>query len=271
MIRTFHRYTTAADVTWVGRGLHSGEPVRATVHPGTQGIVFRSGAERIPARPESVTDTSRCTRLGSVSTVEHLLSAMAGLGITDADIEVEGGELPGLDGAAAVYFDDLQAAGLVELGTREIEGPFARVFWKDDPVSVAIAQGEGHWRYRFDAEGRWFGEQVIELELTPDRYRTEIAPARTFCFEEEFPHLEKLGLGRGLDETSAFVVGRDRYRGETRFSDEPVRHKMLDLIGDLALAGIPIDCLNVTGERSGHRAHVAAAARLVEAVRISGD
>lgn len=270
MIRSFVRATVSDSVLFEGLGLHSGLLVKVTVHPGQDGIAFRQGGTRIEAKPENISDTTRCTQLGSVSTIEHLMSAFGGLGITDAEVEVDGPELPALDGCALEFALGLQSAGRADLGTREFEGPFARVYVKDDPVVVAVAQGEGHWRYRFVCEDRWFKEQTLDLVLGQDSYLIEIAPARTFGFEEELEHIRALGLAKGLNETNAFVIGRDRYVNPVKFDDEPVRHKMLDLIGDLMLAGIPIGQLSVTAERSGHKANVAAAMKLAESIRFSG-
>ncbi len=270
MIRSFVRTTVSDSVLFEGFGLHSGVPVKVTVHPGQDGIAFRQGGTRIEAKPENVSDTTRCTQLGTVSTIEHLMSAFGGLGITEAEVEVDGPELPALDGCSLEFALGLQGAGRNELGAREFEGPFARVYVKDDPVVVAIAQGEGHWRYRFVSDDRWFKEQVLDLVINQDSYLAEIAPARTFGFEEELEQIRALGLAKGLNETNAFVIGRENYLNPVKFDDEPVRHKLLDLIGDLMLAGIPVDQLSVTAERSGHKANVAAAMKLAESVRFCG-
>src|SRR5437868_1120495 len=103
--------TVRSDVVFEGLGLHGGQPVRVVVHPGEGGIWFRSGPERVAALPQNVSDTTRCTRLGPVSTIEHLMSAFAGLEITDAEVEVEGGELPAMDGSAAPFARRLLESG----------------------------------------------------------------------------------------------------------------------------------------------------------------
>jgi UDP-3-O-acyl-N-acetylglucosamine deacetylase len=250
-----------------GFGLHSGTPVEVRIHPGDQGIAFVLGGERIEARADLVVDTTRCTRLGPISTVEHLLSALAGLAVTDAEIEISAPEPPALDGGAHAFASALTSAGFLALAHREFEGPFARIFVREEGVEVTIARGEGRWRYRFDSGDRWPGEQMFEIALTPERYVAEIAPARTFAFEEEIEPLRTAGLGRGLDETTCLVLGANGYVNPPKFDDEPARHKMLDLIGDVALAGLPIFSLNVTASRSGHASNVRAAQRLREAVR----
>lgn len=239
--------------------------MRVTVHPGSHGIQFRCGAERVAATPSNVTDTTRCTRIGSISTVEHLMSALAGLEITDADVELDAPELPALDGSALEWVQGLREAGTEELGEAERPALFARVFEKADPVTVAIARGEGRWKYVFETEGRWPGHQEVEFSASHGDYEREIAPARTFAFEEEVGPLRVAGLGQGLDETTALVLGIEGPVNSARFSDEPARHKLLDLLGDLYLAGIPIRYLDVVAERSGHTANVRAANKLSEA------
>lgn len=259
----FDRRTVTVPARFEGRGLHSGEPVKVLVHPGDQGIAFRRGASRWPAVPENVTDTSRCTRIGEVSTIEHLMSALAGTGVSDAEIEVDGAELPAMDGCALAFCEGLAAAGTTKIGETELSGPFARVFHVDEDVKIAISSGEGHWRYEFETGSRWPHEQHVEF-MFPSEYKEQVAPARTFAFEDEMEMVRKAGLGKGLDETTAFVIGQSGYINATKFEDEPARHKMLDLIGDLYLSGVPPQLLNVVAHKSGHRTNVDAAMKLRE-------
>lgn len=222
--------------------------------------------------PKAVTDTRRCTQLGPVATVEHVMSALSGLSITDAMIEVEGDEMPGLDGSAKLFVEGIDAAGRTEIGTIHVEGPFARVYEKrEGDVVVACGKGEGHFRYLFDSGEHFPGQQDFELFVNPDRYREHIAAARTFAFEHELGWIKDQGLGKGLDESSALLLGPNGFVNAARFEDEPVRHKLLDLIGDLALTGIPLAALNVVAERSGHAANVALAVKLAEHVRLTRD
>ncbi len=264
----FVRRTPTDSVRFEGRGLHSGEPITVLVHPGAEGIAFRRGATRWAASPENVTDTSRCTRLGEVSTVEHLMSAFAGLGVTDAEVEVDGDELPAMDGCSLAFYQGVSAVGLPARGEATVDGPFARVFHVDGDVKIAISSGNGHWRYEFECGDRWPHSQHFEV-LSLNKYADEIAPARTFAFEEEMEMVRKAGLGKGLDETTAFVIGSSGYVNKAKFDDEPARHKALDLIGDLYLSGVPPQLLNVVAQRSGHRTNVAAATKLKEHVTIS--
>jgi UDP-3-O-[3-hydroxymyristoyl] N-acetylglucosamine deacetylase len=265
---TFARRTVKRDVVFKGRGLHSGMPVEVRVRAASTGIRFACGNEQTRAVPENVTDTSRCTKLGAISTVEHMMSALAGLGITDVDVELTAPELPADDGSSVGFVGGLMAAGYEELGQARVSGPFARVFTNDQKAKIAISAGNGHWRYDFKSGNRWPHSQSHEtLQVCAD-YIEQIAPARTFGFEEDLPAIREAGLAQGLDLTTALVLGQTGYRNPPLFPDEPARHKMLDLIGDLALAGVPIQFLNVTAERSGHRLNVQAAAMLARSVSI---
>ncbi len=253
--------TLSESVLFEGRGLHTGTLVRMTVHPGTEGIAFRLGADRVLAFPENVTDTARSTKIGPVGTVEHLMAAFAGLEITDAEIELDAPELPGLDGSAKPYLEAMLPL-LADGDERELPAPFRRVFVQDGDVKIAIGKGVGHGRYVYDLGSRWPGEQSFEAADAIAAFATEIAPARTFALLEEVPKLIEYGLGQGLDANSAVILGEEGYKNAVRFHDEPARHKLLDLMGDLYLAGIPLRFLNFVGERSGHRTNVRAAAEL---------
>ncbi len=260
------RRTVADTVSFEGLGLHGGVPVNVKVHPGEDGIAFRLGSERTPARPDHVTDTSRCTRLGSISTIEHLMSALCGLEITDAEIELDGPELPALDGSAQPYVEAIQRGGMTVIGERDFSQPFSRVFFQELPVKIAVGKGEGQWRYTYEADGHWPGEQTYETAEVISQYASEIAPARTFARADEVPAVLQAGLAKGLDIEKALIIGIDGYKNVPRFRDEPARHKLLDLMGDLYLAGIPARLLNVTAERSGHRTNVETAWRLYQSV-----
>jgi UDP-3-O-acyl-N-acetylglucosamine deacetylase len=263
----FERQTVRSTVEFAGLGLHTGVPVKVEVHPGDAGIWFSAGTERIEAIPANVIDTKRCTRLGPVSTIEHLMSALAGLEITDAEVVVTGGEMPALDGSAMGFFQPLSAAGLTGLGQSEIPALFTRIFHQEDHgLKLAVGKGSGHWRYIYDLGDRWPGQQSFEVAELPAGYGQEIAPARTLVLSEEIEPAKAAGLGRGLDESSVLIVGKVGYESAPRFIDEPARHKLLDLIGDLYLAGVPLRFLNVVAERSGHRANVEVAAMLKTAL-----
>jgi UDP-3-O-[3-hydroxymyristoyl] N-acetylglucosamine deacetylase len=257
------RRTVSEMVTFEGLGLHSGAPVRVDVNPGENGIAFRHGIERVLAIPSNVTDTTRCTKLGSISTIEHMMSALAALEITDAEIELDAAELPAMDGSAKPFFDGLCAAGLTNIGEVDSRAPFARLFLPEEDGKIAVGSGIGHWRYVYDSGDQWPRRQSYESFLAD--YGAEIAPARTLVRKEEIERARAAGLGRGLTEESVVIVDEYGYENEARFPDEIARHKLLDLIGDLYLSGVPIRMLNVVAERSGHRMNVRMAQMLLEA------
>lgn len=260
------RRTLRAEARLEGFGLHSGVPVQVTIRPSDQGIRFRLGTSVIQARPENVSDTRRCTRLGDVSTVEHLMSAFAGLEITDADVELTAPELPGLDGSAAEYVTALLAAGFEALEPLEAPQLFTRVFVQEEDLKIAVSKGTGHWAYRYVTAPRWPGEMAFDQEDIVGAYAESIAPARTFAHAHEVEPLQKAGLGQGLSEKSVLILGDEGYVNPARFPNEPARHKLLDLMGDLYLSGVPVRQLNVSAERSGHTTNVHAAALLRRAV-----
>ena len=263
MIR--HRHTVADVVEYNGLGLHSGVDVRVLIHPSEKGLFFRSGGSRVEAIAENVSDTLRCTKLGEISTIEHLMAAFAALAITDAEVELTTPELPAMGGGSAEFFTGILNVGLTQLTPNEIPDLFKRVFIQEGNVKIAIASGEGVWRFEFDSGDRYPGIQTYELTDFGD-FGPEIAPARTFGWEEEVPAMIKAGMARGLDKNSALVISEAGYRNEALFDDEPVRHKLLDLIGDLYLAGVPVRNLSVVSEKSGHRTNVAAALKLRQAL-----
>lgn len=263
-MKSFSRKTLTEQARFRGRGLHSGEPVKVVVNPGEGGITF-NGEQAVP---ENVTDTTRCTKLGSVSTIEHLMSAFAGIGVTDADVVVEGPELPAMDGASLAYAEGMLAVGLTELGTCRFDRFDSPVIHSDKGVRVTVEAGHGVWRYEFECGERWPWSQHFQLALNPESYCNEVAPARTFAFEDEVEAARAAGLGKGLDHNSAFLIGVSTYVNAPKFKDEPARHKMLDVIGDLYLSGVPIAMLNVVATRSGHTANVATADKLRRAVTL---
>ncbi|MGE0002563.1 MAG: UDP-3-O-acyl-N-acetylglucosamine deacetylase, partial [Fimbriimonadaceae bacterium] len=181
----FTRLTLADEARVSGNGLHSGAPVEVVIEPHEDGVVFATEAGELRACPTNVSDTSRCTCLGPVHTVEHLLSALAGFGVTDAQIHVHGPEMPALDGSSAGFLAALRKAGSRSLGTARIHGLFERCFSVEGEARVAIGVGEGRWRYDFECGERWPHSQSFEASLTPETYALEVSRARTFAFEEE--------------------------------------------------------------------------------------
>jgi len=263
----FPRHTIREKIYLSGLGLHTGTPVNVTLHPSDKGIAFRYGETRTPALAANVSDTTRSTKLGEVGTIEHAMSAFAGLEITDVEVEVDAPEMPGLDGSAWKYVEAILATGRSALGSKEFPTLFTRVFHQEEGgIKAAVAKGAGRWRYEYKLDDRWPNEQAFESYDAVADYVAQIAKARTFALAEEIPAIIQLGLGKGLDENSALIVGIEGYKNAARFPDEPARHKLLDLIGDLYLAGLPIRGLDVVAEKTGHRTNVKLAAMLAQAV-----
>lgn len=225
-------------MTLSGIGIHSGQPaqVQLSAAPTGEGIVFWTPQGRVAARAQNVVETVRCTVLeqdgARVSTVEHLLSACAGHGVTDLRVTIDGPELPILDGSAAVWSAALAPQPLVlrpllaPVLVTGHNGAFIACYPAERLcVTVAIA-----------FEHALVGTQVARF-VEGDNYAAQIAPARTFGFIEEVQKLRDAGLARGASLDNAVVVYPDRYEPALRFPDELARHKLLDLLGDLYLTG----------------------------------
>jgi len=253
-----------------GVGLHHGAPVhlRITPAPPSTGIVFiRTDLEntRIPASWEYVERVSYATSLMHprgifISTTEHLLSVLYSMGVDNAFIELDNLEVPILDGSGRPFVDLLQAAGVhVYKRQRRYLRIVKPVSVESNGKRVAILPAD-----RFMLRCCNFfnhplvGEQCLEMNVTPEAYASELAPARTFGFEYELDQMRDMGLIRGatLDNAVCFTRESVANAGGLRFTDECCRHKALDLIGDLALIGRPLLGL-VVAERAGHAMHVA--------------
>ncbi len=262
--------TTIRPVECSGVGLHSGAPVRMRIlpAPAATGIVFRrtdlNGFE-VPASWRYVQRVSYATSLMRqgvlISTTEHLLSTFYSMGLDNAYVEV-----PILDGSAAPFIEMLREAGMRATRRRRRYLRIVKPVSHEIPgKSISIRPADA-----FRLSCRVFfphplvGHQQLDLELTPERYATEIAPARTFGFEQELDQMRNMGLIRGASLASAVCFGTSGVlnEGGLRFPDEPCRHKALDLIGDLALIGRPL-LGEVVAERAGHAMHVALVAKIM--------
>ncbi len=271
MSRYAEQTTIARPVTKTGIGLHTGERCAISLQPAepNAGVVFvsESGAT-IPATAEHVVDTRRGTTLGvdgaTVGCVEHVMAALWGLGVDNVRVEARGPEAPALDGSAREWVELIQEAGIQRLGAARRTARLDTVVWVGDETGSAVAVPGGAGvalavAVRF--EGTVADRQSLHLRLTPRRFAREIAPARTFAMEHELKGLREMGLARGGGEGNAFAVGPEGYSGVLRFEDEVVRHKALDLIGDLALCGWRFDGL-VVAVRPSHRMNVELAGAL---------
>ncbi|MEJ1161568.1 UDP-3-O-acyl-N-acetylglucosamine deacetylase [Prosthecomicrobium sp. N25] len=271
--------TTIADtVRLVGTGVHSGERVSLALHPADAGtgIVFlrgdrRSGREiEIRADWTSVSATELCTVIGdpargTVATIEHLMAALSGLGIDNVTVEIDGPEVPVMDGSARVFVEAIEGVGVEPLAERR---RYIKVL---KPIRVesghSFAELRPHEGTRFeitiDFPNTLIGRQTYAADLTAKTFVRHVARARTFGFVSDLEKLLPLGLCRGSSLENSIAIKDDRVLNPEglRYADEFVRHKALDAIGDLALAGGPIMGL-YRSYRGGHRLNFQALAAL---------
>jgi UDP-3-O-[3-hydroxymyristoyl] N-acetylglucosamine deacetylase len=261
------RRTIASSVQFRGVGLHCGAAVSMVVAPAPagSGILFRrtdagTGARLIPARHDAVAETRLCTRLSnkdglSVSTVEHLMAALSGCGVTDALVSLDAPEVPVMDGSALLF-----VLAFVNAGFKDMPGlnPALRIL---EPVEVRVDGKRAallpaprlEMDFTVSFSDPAIGDQRRFLTLTGNAFVTELCDSRTFGLLSEVEGLRRLGLGIGgsLDNTIVVDRGRVLNPGGLRHPDEFVRHKMLDAVGDLALMGAPIIGRYV-GVKAGH-------------------
>ena len=265
-----HQHTLRDVLEFEGVGLHTGAPGRVRIRPQVagSGLRFRlnGGAVSFPAHANYVVETRRATVVGSgehtVSTVEHLLAALFAMGVDNAAIEVEGPEIPVLDGSSATFAAAIAKLGLVDQraprATFSIERP---IVVRDGDALLAIAPSDS-FRIRFAVDyAPPIGAQFIDATIEPDYFIREIAPARTFGYLHEVEALRNAGLARGGTLDNALVFAPDGPLTPQRWPNEVVRHKTLDLIGDFALLGA-WPKLEVVSVKSGHRLHARAANEL---------
>ncbi|MGC1379706.1 MAG: UDP-3-O-acyl-N-acetylglucosamine deacetylase [Candidatus Baltobacteraceae bacterium] len=266
--------TLRGSLHFEGVGLHTGAHATVDVQPAQpdRGLNFVLGKTRFPAIAENVVDTSRATVLGrdgaSVSTTEHLLSALFATGVTNAEIHVDGPEIPAIDGSAAEFVAAILATGV------EPQARARTVLQVDEPLilrsgdRMIAALPAAAFTIRFVADfPDPIGTQYYYGEIDADAYRDEIAGARTFGYLHEIEALRARGLALGGSLTNALVFGPDGPMQPLRWPDEAVRHKVLDLIGDLALLGAWPQC-EIVAIKSGHELHVAATRALRARLRV---
>jgi len=267
--------TIAAPVTLRGTGLHSGRPVEMTLRPAPEGtgVVFRRTDRRgavIPATLAMVTATSHCVTLGGddgIQTVEHLLSAAWALGVDNMDVEISGRELPGLDGSALPLVRAMRGAGLRRQGAPRPVLEVRRPVWVGTTVgntggwAVALPAPQFTAACIVTLEPPGPGDQAATYDPERDAYEETIAPARTWGYERDADALRREGLALGASLENTLVIGGAGFLNAPRFANEPARHKVLDLLGDLALLRYAIRGA-VIAVRAGHGLHVALAQAL---------
>lgn len=252
----------------VGAGLHSGRPVRMTVRPATadSGVVFvrvdvKQGDNEIAARFDAVNDTQLCTRITNdngveVSTVEHLMAAFAGCGVHNAVVELDGPEVPIMDGSSARFVLEILSAGVVQLDTQvKILRILKPVSVRDGRAFAEISPSAAfEIDFRIEFEDAAIGVQEHTLNMKNGSFVRELSNCRTFCLKSDVEYMESVGLALGGSLDNAIVVDGAKVLNPEGFrrGDECVRHKMLDALGDLALAGMPI-VGKYRGVRAGHR------------------
>ena len=265
--------TIRREIAFAGIGLHSGAPVSLKLVPAAagSGIVFRRtdlDNFEIPATGRNVAKVSYATSLMRqsvlIQTTEHLLSALIGFGVDNVIVEVDNLEVPILDGSAQPYVQAFQTVGLrQQRRRREYLRILKDVEVREGSKFIGVYPGRGYGiRYTIDFPEP-IGCETFVGDLATGDYAEWIAPARTFGFKEDEAMLRNMGLIRGVSDESAIILSRRGVEnGPLRFADEFVRHKVLDLIGDLALAGRRIEG-HVVAERAGHAMHAALVQRLL--------
>jgi UDP-3-O-[3-hydroxymyristoyl] N-acetylglucosamine deacetylase len=265
----FSQSTIGGSVRLVGIGVHSGERIALTLHPADPdtGIVFlrpeANGGRDVEIRAEwtNVSATELCTVIGdpnraTVATIEHLMAALRGLSIDNVLVEVDSGEVPVMDGSSGEFVEAIESVGIVQQSARR---RFIKVL---KPIRVEHGAGFAELRpydgsryeVTIDFPSSLIGRQTFAIDLTPQAFRRQIARARTFGFVRDLEKLLPLGLCRGSSLENSIAIKDDRVLNPEglRYVDEFVRHKTLDAVGDLALAGAPIMGL-YRSYRGGHR------------------
>ena len=268
--------TLAREVKLEGAGLHTGQPCRLRLGPAPpdSGWQLRRVDVRppvtIPVGPQAVVAAPRCTALGvdgvQVMTVEHLFAALSGLAVDNVAIEVDGPEVPALDNSALPFVQAVLEAGLQDQPAPRRVRRLRRAVWvleaERGQMAVAMPCHELRVAYAFVSDRPALEDQYGEFAVRPQTFARELAPARTVAFLDEVQELRRRGLGLGGTADSVVLVGPQGYAGPLRFADEVVRHKILDLVGDLALAGAVR--ARVLAVRSGHRLHHQLARRILQ-------
>lgn len=249
-----------------GIGLHKGEIIKLKLIPATSGgIVFKrvdleEGKNLIQLSPDNTFDLTRGTNLrneygAAVFTIEHFMSAMYVKGITDLVVELDGNELPICDGSALKFIELIEEAGIKELEEEVAEIVVKEPIYlsKGDKHVIALPYDGYKLTYTIKFDHTFLKSQLAEFIIDEETYKKEIAPARTFCFDYEIDYLKKNNLALGGSLENAIVIKKDGVLNPEglRFEDEFVRHKMLDIIGDLKILNRPIKA-HIIAIKAGH-------------------
>jgi UDP-3-O-[3-hydroxymyristoyl] N-acetylglucosamine deacetylase len=277
------QHTIAAEIKQTGVGLHSGANTHVRILPAEakSGRYFvrvdLPEQPVIPARVAAVSQTVLSTQLGDgeacVRTVEHLLASLAGMGVDNARIEIDGSEVPLMDGSAKVWMESISEVGLVaQVVTGEEQTQITEPIWvrQDDAFVCALPAAETRFTYGIDFDLSAIGNQwhswslSVDAEKTYDSFAREIAPARTFGLLHQIEHLQRSGLIKGGSLENALVCGPQGWvNPPLRYANEPVRHKILDLVGDLSLLGT-FPRAHFLAYKASHNLHVQLAQKILD-------
>lgn len=285
MANTLFQRTIKKETSYEGIGLFSGKQVRLLFQPSgvDTGVTFITGETKIPVSIKTAIPQYRRSAIGQnglvIETIEHLMSALNGLGITNLNIEIKSPgssnntsfEIPHIDGSAKVFTDLILSAGIEDQPAPKkifrIEKPIS---YSDGECSISAlpCDKEGLTvEYTFSHEAEIIGKQILSINLSRENFITEIAPARTFCMADEIAHFQSQGLGKGATYQNLLVVDKDKIVQNTlRFKDEFVRHKILDLIGDLYLLNAFISG-KIVADKSGHKQNLQFVRKLAELLK----
>lgn len=268
--------TLSGEITFAGVGIHSGCESKMILKPAPadHGVKFKNGSELIEASYRNVVSTKRSTVLGKnevkVSTVEHLLAALWACEIDNVLIEIEGPEVPILDGSALPFCRGLKKIGVVSQDVRVAESiKLQETIFVSEGDSLILARPasrlilEGDVTYRSSQ----VGHQIFSFDGTKEEFVEAVAPARTFGFWAEVKELLANNLGQGGSLDNALIFDRPGFNPKSvlRYDDEPVRHKILDLTGDLSLLGAPLQA-HILAIKAGHRLHVEFVRKVAEVI-----
>ncbi|AFZ25243.1 UDP-3-O-(3-hydroxymyristoyl) N-acetylglucosamine deacetylase [Cylindrospermum stagnale PCC 7417] len=280
------QHTLAAEITQTGVGLHSGVSTHVRILPAYVGSgryfvrVDLPDLPIIPAQVTAVSQTVLSTQLGKgevcVRTVEHLLAALVGMGVDNARIEIDGPEVPLLDGSAMLWTDSIAQVGLVSQPVTSDKVPLAiqQPLWvyQGDAFACALPAPETRFSYGIDFELSAIGNQwhswslTGDLENTSASFAASIAPARTFGLLHQIEYLQQSGLIKGGSLDNALICGNEGWLNPPlRFANEPVRHKILDLVGDLSLLGT-FPLAHFIMYKASHNLHIQLAQKILDSI-----
>ncbi len=268
-----NKRTLSKELFFRGIGIHTGKVVDLALRPSEAGeIVFRRAGAKGPglALDPRATGARNCSYLesehGRIETVEHLLAALAAFGVDSLDVETNGPEIPILDGSALPFAEAIAAAGTRPAGPGgkilRVVAPFVI---EDRGASVeAVPDADLRISYFIEFDHPAIGAQSFDVRVTTESFLSEVAPARTFGFLKDVPDLHRRGLALGGSFANSLILDDEKLvNGPLRFPDEFVRHKALDLVGDLFLIGVPVRG-HFKARKAGHALHIKAVRHLLD-------